>query len=392
MQNIVVVGASLAGVRAAEALRREGFTGSLTIIGDEPEMPYDRPPLSKEILRGEFDTENVVLPVDEGLGAVWKLGSPASELDTTAQHVLTADGERVSYDGLVIATGSRARTLPVFETDSPNVHYVRTLAAAHRLAAALRSSTRLLIVGCGFIGIEVASSARSRGVEVTVCGIDPPVSPAGPLASARATQLLSDAGVLLHIGHTVDSVEVVDNIHHVSLSNGSRIAADHIVVAVGAHPNTEWLAGAVLDTSDGVLCDKSLRVAGSTNIVAAGDVVRWPNQAFGGRLMRVEHWSNAVEQGQAAARTLLTGDAADGFGSIPSFWSDHFDLRLQSVGLPRLANRFEIVAGDPDERFCARAYLDDVLVGGVSYGLARPLASVRVELAATGVELPVSVA
>ncbi|WP_395109695.1 NAD(P)/FAD-dependent oxidoreductase [Actinomadura sp. SCN-SB] len=383
-RRIVVVGASLAGLRAAEALRRQGFTGTLTIVGDESRPPYDRPPLSKELLRGECTGEDVKLAAHASLDAVWRLGSPAVSLDPAEREVVTASGDRIPYDGLVVATGSSPRTLPGL----PDAHTIRTIDDAYRLRRVLSEGTRLLIVGCGFIGVEVASSAVSLGARVTMVGLDPPVAPAGRVASARAARLLAEAGVALHVGRTVADA----GNGQVTLSDGTELDADQIVVAVGAAPNAGWLAGSGADTSDGVLCDASLRVAGLDGVVAAGDVARWPNATFGGMVMRVEHWSNAVEQATAAARTLLAGDAAAPFGSVPSFWSDHFGVRLQSVGLPRLADRFEVVEGEPDGDFCAHAYAGDVLVGGVAYGMARPLAPVRVKLVKAGVRLPASVA
>lgn len=391
LRDIVVVGASLAGLRAAETLRRKGFTGTLTLVGDETEMPYDRPPLSKEVLRGEHAADEPRLGIDESLDAAWRLGSPAVALDPAAREVVTAAGERIRYDGLVVATGSSARTLPGFDLGAPNVHSIRTFADASRLRAALAGGGRLLIVGCGFIGIEVASSARSLGAEVTVVGLDPPVAPAGPVAGARAERLLADAGVALHTGQTVSAVADAGGVHYVTLSDGTAVEADHVVVAVGAVPNVGWLADSGADISDGVLCDASLRVTGLEGVVAAGDVARWPNAAFAGMVMRIEHWSNAVEQAAAAARTLLAGDAPEPFASVPSFWSDHFGVRLQSVGVPQLADRFEVVAGEPGGSFCAHAYADDVLVGGVAYGMARKLAAVRIKLAKTGVRLPTPV-
>lgn len=388
LRRVVVVGASLAGLRAAEALRREGYIGSITMVGDEPEMPYDRPPLSKELLAGVYTEADVRLSADDGLEAEWKLGSPAVALDADAKEVVLGTGERVPYDGLVIATGSGARQLPTFDATLPHVHTVRTLADAAKLRAALTPSTRLLVVGCGFVGIETASSARSLGVEVTVVGMDAPVAPAGPLASTMATRLLAEAGVALHTGHTVREVEEVDGALRVTLSDGAVVVADHVVVAVGSVPHVGWLAGSGAEVSNGLVCDEALRVTGLEDVVAAGDIVSWPNAAFGGMRMRVEHWSNAVEQGAAAARSLLAGSAAEPFGSVPSFWSDHFGIRLQSVGVPRLATRFHVTAGDPETgAFCAEAFADDVLVGGIAYGMPRQLVGIRMKLVRGGVML-----
>lgn len=386
--NIVIVGGSLAGLRAATELRQNAFAGQITVIGDEEELPYDRPPLSKEVLRGEQSPDEVTLAGAAEVDVRWRLGAPAVALDPAGKVVATADGAEVPYDGLIVATGSGARSLPGFDTSAANVHSVRRIADAVRLREALTPGTRLLIVGCGFIGIEVASSARSLGVDVTVASIDPPAAPAGPLASTSATRLLTEAGVDLHIGETFTEAAATAQGYRVTLSDGAVIDADQVLIAVGSVPNVGWLASAGADVSDGVACDEALRVIGLPGVVAAGDVVRWPNPAFGGLPMRVEHWSNAVEQGAAAARALLAGPDAGPFGSVPSFWSDHFGIRLQSVGLPQLASRFEVVAGDPDDgRFCAGAYADDVLVGGMAYGMPRPLVSIRMKLVKGGAAL-----
>ncbi|GAA4738211.1 FAD-dependent oxidoreductase [Nocardioides endophyticus] len=388
LQQVVVVGASLAGLRAAETLRRLGYAGRLVVVGDETHLPYDRPPLSKEVLRGDHTAADVMLSGADELDVEWRLGSPAVALDPTRRVVSLGTGEQLPYDGLVLATGSGARTLPLFDPEAPHVHAVRTLPDALRLKEVLRPGTRLLIVGCGFVGIETASSARSLGVEVTVVGLDEPVAPAGRLASAQATRLLVDAGVDLRVGQTVETVEPAGSGYRVTLTDGSVVGADHVVVAVGSVPNVGWLAGSGLDVQNGVECDAALRVVGIEGVVAAGDIVRWPNAAYGGMPMRVEHWSNAVEQGVAAAASLLAGADAVPFGSVPSFWSDHFGIRLQSVGLPRLATRFEVVEGDPEDGvFCAEAYADDILVGGVAYGMPRPLVRIRMSLVRAGVAL-----
>lgn len=381
LNDVVIVGASLAGLRAATTLRREGFAGSITLIGDESTRAYDRPPLSKEVMRGERGPDELVLPGVEDLDAVWKLGSPAVSLDPGRKVVETADGTTIRYDGLVLATGSSARTLPPFDGLRSHVHTLRRIDDAVRLRQALRPGTRLLVIGCGFVGIEVASSARSLGAEVAVIGLDPPVAPAGPLASEVATRLLVEAGVAVHPATTFTEVTPVGEAYRVELTDGDVVEADEILVAVGAVPNVAWLAGSGVSVAGGVECDETLRVVGLDDVVAAGDIARWPSAAAGGELIRIEHWSNAVEQGMAAARTLLAGPEAAPFVSVPSFWSDHFGIRLQSIGLPHLADRFEVTAGDPDDgTFCAEAYAGETLVGGVTYGMPRPLLSIRTGL------------
>jgi NADPH-dependent 2,4-dienoyl-CoA reductase/sulfur reductase-like enzyme len=389
LRRIVVVGASLAGLRAAEALRDEGFDGELTIVGEEPSGPYDRPPLSKELLTGAMEPAALGLPGAAELQATWVLGERATAVDTDRAVVRTASGDEIGYDGLVLATGSRARMLPVLDVTTPSVHVLRTQADALALRAALRPGVRLLVIGCGFIGIEVASSARSLGADVTVVGLDAPVAPAGPLASAVATAMLERSGVDLHVGRGVVAARVHDGLHLVELSDGTVVESDHVLVAVGSAPNIDWLADSGVTLGDGVFCDQSLRVLGVRGVVAAGDIVRWPNPLFGGLSMRIEHWSNAVEQGVAAARSLLHPNRDLPFAGVPSFWSDHFGVRLQSVGLPRLADRFEVVDGDPTHGiFAASAWSGAVLVGAVSYGMPRPLAKVRLTLARSGVALP----
>jgi NADPH-dependent 2,4-dienoyl-CoA reductase/sulfur reductase-like enzyme len=393
VDSIVIVGAALAGLRAATMLRSSGFTGSLTLVGDEPHMPYDRPPLSKEVLRGDWGADEVVLPGADALDATWRLGVAAERVDAAAQQVVLADGDRIGYDGLLLATGSGARGLAPFDTGAANVHVVRTVADATALRETLAPGVRLLVVGCGFVGIEVASSASSLGAEVTVIGLDPPVFPAGPLATATATRLIQDAGIDLRVPLTVTELAAHGARSVATFSDGSRDEVDQIVVAVGSVPHTGWLAGsgAELDRG-GVVADASLRVAGLTNTVVAGDIAQWPNPAFAGMPMRVEHWSNAVESGVAAARTLVAlaaGDEPPAYSSMPSFWSDHFGIRLQSVGLPRLADRFEVTAGSTEEGvFCAEAYAGDVLVAGVTYGMVRQLLPIKMRLTREGVAIP----
>lgn len=377
--TVVVVGASLAGVRAAEAARAEGFAGRLVVIGDEPHPPYDRPPLSKQVLLGSQD------PADAGLIAAtkadieWRLGQHAVRLDSAGQAITLATGEVVTYDGLVIATGSRARTLPALDPDGESVFVLRRAEDAVGLRKALNPGTQLLIVGAGFIGVEVASVASQLGLAVTVVCLDPPLKPAGPIVTRAATHMLENAGVDLRIGRTITDCVTVRGRREVTLDDGSVLAPDAVLVAVGAAPATDWLTGSGLTLDNGVQCDETLHAA--SNVVAAGDVCNWPNPLFGGHRMRIEHWSNAVEQGTAAGRALVRGRDAHPFGSIPSFWSDHFGVRLQSVGLPSLADDFRVTHGHPDDnQFAAAAYRDGTLIGAVAYAMPRAIIQHRAEL------------
>lgn len=382
-RRIVVVGASLAGLRAAEALRDEGFEGTLTVVGAEPHLPYDRPPLSKTVLLGEAGAEEVALRVADHVGAEWVLGDAARALDLERRVVTTEGGNEVPFDGLVVATGSVPRRLRGLDVERDGVFELRTLDDALALRSALRAASKLILVGSGFIGVEVASSARALGVEVEVVSLDPPLAVAGAVVSDVCRAMLVDNGVSLHLGRSVAEVVGADRVEGVVLDDGARIDGDVLVVAVGARPYVDWLEGSGLVLDDGVVCDASLAAIGVDGVVAAGDVARWPNPLFGPAPMRIEHWTNAVEQGGAAARTLLRGSSPEtAFASVPSFWSDHLGTRLQSVGLPLAGDRTEIVAGSLEERqFVAASYLGDALVGATTYGMVRALTPYRIALA-----------
>jgi NADPH-dependent 2,4-dienoyl-CoA reductase/sulfur reductase-like enzyme len=382
MEHIVVVGASLAGVRATETLRREGYAGRLTVLGEEPYAPYDRPPLSKELLTGEMAPEELALTVAPEAEAEWRLGERAVALDTAARTIRTAVGDELAYDGLLIATGSAPRRVPGLEPDGARIVEVRTIEDGLRLRELLAGASSVLVVGAGFVGVEVASSARTLGLQTTVVTLEPPLLPAGPLAGVVAEELLEEHGVDVWLGRTV--LQVADGV--ATLDDGTTLAADVIVVAIGARPRVDWLAGSGLQLDDGIVCDACLRAIGVAGVVAAGDVARWPNPLFGGRSLRVEHWSNAVEQGTAAARALLAGADAEPYAGLPSFWSDHFGTRLQSIGLPALADEFVITDGTVAERrFAAGAYREGELVGAVAYGMPRALIPLRAQLSRAGV-------
>jgi 3-phenylpropionate/trans-cinnamate dioxygenase ferredoxin reductase component len=381
--RILVVGASLAGLRAAERLRKEGFEGELTLLGSETHLPYDRPPLSKELLAGEREPHEVTLRGGRELEADWLLGETASGLDLHTRTVRTESGRELGFDGLVIATGSAPRRLPGLDPGMHGILELRTLEHSLDLRERLGERPHLVVVGCGFIGVEVACTARTLGADVTIVSLDPPLALAGELVSGVCSGMLADHGVKLHIGRTVSQVLGGERFEGVVLDDGRRIEADLALVAVGAAPVTGWLEGSGLELGNGVLCDSSCAALGAENVVAAGDVARWPNPVFDSVPMRIEHWTNAVEQGGAAALTLLRGSGPDTvYAPVPSFWSDHFGTRLQSVGLPALADETTVVDGSIEERrFAAACRRDGRLVGAITYGMPRALLKYRIALA-----------
>jgi NADPH-dependent 2,4-dienoyl-CoA reductase/sulfur reductase-like enzyme len=338
-QRLVVVGASLAGLRAVEAARKAGFGGTITLIGAEPHLPYDRPPLSKAYLDAlpsgnapvsvAFRTEEFLR--DE-IGASLMLGTPATGLDTMRREVLVGEAA-VSYDALVIATGAAARRLPG-TAGLPGVHTLRTIEDAAAVRAALDAGARTVIIGAGFIGSEVASAARKRGLPATVVEAlpTPLVRAVGPVMGAACAALHRRNGTDLRSGITVTALEGDGRVESVLLSDGTRIPADLVVVGVGAEPATGWLDGSALRVADGVWCDQTLRTT-TAGVYAAGDVARWHNPLFG-RAMRLEHWTSAAEQGAVAARNALDPGAARAYQTVPYFWSDWYGSRVQFVGIP----------------------------------------------------------
>lgn len=361
----------------------EGFDGHLTILGAEPHRPYDRPPLSKELLWGDMDRADVALRVSDELAADWVLGDPAVRLDLAERVVETEAERKLPFDGLVIATGSVPRRLRAIDHERPGVLELRTLDDALALRRALDGRPSVALIGCGFIGVEVACAARRAGSEVTIVSLDPPLVVAGTMVSGVCERILVDHGVRLQIGRHVTDMRTLDGEHALVLDDGSQIDAQLVIVAVGARPQTDWLNGSGLAIDDGVQCDASCAALGAEGVVVAGDVARWPNQLFGSIPIRIEHWTNAVEQGMAAARTLLRGSGPEtAYAPVPSFWSDHFGTRLQSVGLPLLGDRTEVVAGSLEERrFVAASYRGEELVGATTYGMVRELVRYRARLA-----------
>jgi NADPH-dependent 2,4-dienoyl-CoA reductase/sulfur reductase-like enzyme len=355
LQRVVVVGASAAGLAAAEGLRRLGYGGELTLIGEEKHLPYDRPPLSKQLLAGAWETDRLPLRSPdalEGLALELRLGVAATGLDAGSKRVVLADGERVPYDAMVIATGARARRLPGTEGVA-GVHVLRTVEDALALRADLRQRerTRLVVIGGGFVGAEAAAVARDAGCEVTlVTDTEQPMGDVlGPELGALLADVHAERGVRIETGVLAERVLLGEGrAGGVRLADGRVLDADAVLVGIGAQPNVEWLEGSGVPVGDGVECDVTLRAA--DGIWAAGDVASWHEPATGERL-RVEHRTNAGEQGLAVARNILAGPGqAKPFSTVPFVWSDQYELKLQIHGRPRGADEVRIVEGSLDER------------------------------------------
>ena len=401
--RIVVVGASLAGARAIHSLRAAGHDGPLTLIGAEPHLPYDRPPLSKEFLTGDKDLGSLALDPDgayDDLDVEVVLGTTAVGLDLHARTVAVAPvpssgeptkgSDTVPFDGLVIATGASARPLPDAGGGAggrsgarAGVHTLRTLDDAVAIRDGLAAGARVAVVGGGFIGSEVAASARARGCEVTVieAASAPLVRGLGAEMGARVGALHQRNSVELRLGVGVEGVLGADRAEAVAMADGSRVDADLVVVGIGVVPNTTWLEGSGLHIDNGVVCDATL-CAGPPGVYAVGDVVRAPNAwlgpIHGSEPIRVEHWTAAVEHGMAVGRNLLAPDEAQPYDSVPFVWSDQYDARIQIAGHPDADDHAEVLVGaDSDDSFLAGYRRDGRLSGVMSLNAIRPFVRFR---------------
>jgi NADPH-dependent 2,4-dienoyl-CoA reductase/sulfur reductase-like enzyme len=382
VERLVVVGASLAGLRAVEAARRSGFTGRIVLVGAEEHAPYDRPPLSKAFL----DSEGPAWPrpfrtLDElrdDLGVEPMLGTPADGLDADARAVRVG-GQAVHYDALVLTTGASPRPFPG-AAGVAGVHALRTAEDARSIRTALDAGARTVVVGAGFIGSEVASAARKRGLPVTVLeALEVPLARSvGEEVGGVCADLHREAGTDLRLGVGVSGLEsAAGRVTGVRLDSGEVLPADLVVLGIGVAPATAWLEHSGLrlhDRDRGVVCDATLGT-GLPGVYAAGDVAHVPNPLFDGDLMRLEHWTNAAEQGAAAARHALDPASARPLSSVPYFWSDWYSRRLQFVGTPR-ADEVTVVS-PPEAGFVALYRRADRVVGALTIDRPRDIMKLR---------------
>ncbi|MER6530521.1 FAD-dependent oxidoreductase [Streptomyces sp. NPDC001508] len=383
----MVVGASVAGMTAVETLRRRGFNGTITLIGDEVHAPYDRPPLSKQVLTGSWEHDRLALREDDALNRLEierRLGIRAAALDLEHRTVELENQDRVPYDGLIITTGVTPRHLPTGH-HLAGVHVLRTIDDALALRTRLRVGSRLVVVGAGFLGCEVAAAARGAGVQVTI--VDPHPAPMarqlGEDIGRRLADLHREQGVEIQCGSTVRGLRGDSTVTGVELATGDILPADLVLVAIGSTPATQWLEGSGLVLDDGVVCDATCRAA--PGVYAAGDVARWWHPTLG-RHIRVEHRMNATEQAVAAATNLL--GAEQPFAPVPYFWTDQYEHRIQAYGTFPRGSFAEVIGGDIDKRqFIARYVQDDRIAGVLAWNMPREL---RAERAHIGKPAPVA--
>jgi 3-phenylpropionate/trans-cinnamate dioxygenase ferredoxin reductase subunit len=353
MRAVTIVGASLAGLSAARALRAQSFDGRIVVVGAERHPPYDRPPLSKEFLAGTLSAADLELSTqdDDELGIDWRLGTSATRLDPANRAVVLDTGEAVESDGVVLATGARARN----PWRMPGVHTLRSLDDAVALREAFLLGGPVVVIGAGFIGAEVASTAKALGLDVTVVEalLTPLAGPLGEEMGAHVAALHADHGTQLITGVGVSGLRGTSRVEAVQLADGRELPASTVVVGIGATPNVEWLAGSGLDISAGVRTD-AWCATNIDGVVAVGDCASAHNR-FAGTVLRLEHWTNALRQPEIAAATLL-GRRTDTRPAAPYFWSDQYGVRLQFAGHRRAGDTVEIVDGDPAARSFVSVY------------------------------------
>lgn len=389
---VVIVGAGLSALRTAESLRKAGYSEPILVAGDEAHLPYNRPPLSKEALSVGIDSASLEFrrksSVDD---VVWRLGTKVVSSNLSEHSITLADGESISMSGLVVASGIRPRQLPIPGPASGRF-VLRTADDAVRLRKQLQPGARILIMGAGFIGCEVAATARALGCEVTIVALDPEpmIRPLGTELGAAMRRHHEAHGVVFHLGRTIAEFLGEETITAARLDNGTIVEADLVLEAIGSIPNTEWLEGNGLDLANGVLTDGYLRVVGAPlPAVAVGDVARHPNALFPGESYRIEHWNMPTEMGRVAGLTLasLLADsepAGPMFRGLPSFWSDQYDRQLQSFGIPGAAVESRLVDGSYDHECIVEYHNESGLVGVIGVNRTADLAPYRQLLLARG--------
>lgn len=388
MTSVLIVGASLAGIRCATALRRADFDGEITLVGDETHCPYDRPPLSKQFLSGEWEADRLALvqPTEwDELDITFLPGRRAVGLNVATRTVTLDEGEELSAESIVIATGARPRQLP--DADGVGgVHVVRTIDDSASLHADLSSGPKkVVVIGAGFIGAEVAATAHGAGHQVTLveAAAVPMERGLGPVIGKICGDLHRREGVDLRLSTAVAGLHGDSAVDRVELVDGSMLDADVVVVGIGVVPNTEWLADSALELDptlgNGVVTNE--RCEAAPNIYAAGDVACFPNEAFGGERMRIEHWENAVEQGTYVGRRIA-GVEADPFAPVPWFWSDQYSYKIQLAGRPLGTDEMQIIDGSvEDDRFATIFGRDGQLTGVFGLNRPRPVMQFRRKIA-----------
>ncbi|MGZ4105236.1 MAG: NAD(P)/FAD-dependent oxidoreductase [Actinomycetota bacterium] len=377
MTSIAIVGANLAGGRAAETLRAEGFDGRIALIGEEPHRPYERPPLSKEFLRGEQPLDKAFLRAEEWYAdneVELLLGVRAERIDLGDRAVELAGGNRVSYDKLLLCTGGRPRMLPIPGATLPGIATFRTMGDARALSDVLKPGAHVVVVGAGFIGSEIAASARTLGCEVDLFEAEavPLVRALGEQIGRIPGEIHWETGVRLHTAIRVEGFEGDDRVRRVNTSEGP-FEADVVVVGVGIAPNVELAQDAGLEVKNGIVVDELCRTS-APDVFAAGDIANHPNPYMGEHI-RVEHWQNAQNQGAAAARAMRGG--TEPFAEVPWFWSDQYDLNLQMAGHPLRWDEL-VFRGDVDARKFSAFYLDHgKLVAAVGFNKGKDVRGAR---------------
>jgi NADPH-dependent 2,4-dienoyl-CoA reductase/sulfur reductase-like enzyme len=376
--GIVIVGGGLAAARTAEQLRRSEYPGAVTIVSDEDHLPYDRPPLSKEVLRAEVD-DVTLKPASfyEENDITLRLGNGVRSVDTAAQTVTLADGSELGYDELIIATGLVPRTIPSFP-DLEGIRVLRSLEESMALREHAGSAQQAVVVGAGFIGCEVAASLRGMGVNVVL--VEPQPTPLasvlGEQIGALVTRLHQAEGVDVRCGVGVDQVQGTDHVEKVVLSDGTELDADLVVVGIGSKPATEWLDGSGIEVDNGVVCDDVGGTA-SPHVWAIGDVASWRHPV--GHQVRVEHWSNVADQARVLVPAMM-GKEIPGTVSVPYFWSDQYDVKIQCLGEPQADDTVHVVEDD-GRKFLAFYERDGVVAGVVGGGMPGKVMKVRSKIA-----------